>query len=237
MKVCALSTCERLRRLSLSRNSVVRLTDRHYRTQIMLLRHKTPTQTNKYKVGIWSWLRDNFPYFSTKTSCVCLLELPQLFEYPQHMFSRRKMNKCIKLLLKFVFWDVNNGFYCCKIMSHLARKPTKWHVRPAKTQICPVWSESSLSAWRKLRSLATHWAHREDSDQTGRMSRHIWVFTGCTCHSVGFVTRWLLCFYCSTNASPKEKTFWPYNLQLLLFQMPISSNLDGTCLLIFLFYL
>ena len=42
-------------------------------------------------------------------------------------------------------------------------KPTQWHVRPAKTQISlgihPVWSESSLSAWRKLRSLATNWAH------------------------------------------------------------------------------
>ena len=33
----------------------------------------------------------------------------------------------------------------------------------------PVWSESSLSAWRKLVSLATHWAHSEDSDQTGRI--------------------------------------------------------------------
>ena len=36
-------------------------------------------------------------------------------------------------------------------------------VRPAKTQISlgirPVWSESSLSAWSKLGSLATHWAH------------------------------------------------------------------------------
>ena len=28
--------------------------------------------------------------------------------------------------------------------------------------IRPVWSESSLSAWRKLGSLATHWAHSED---------------------------------------------------------------------------
>ena len=40
----------------------------------------------------------------------------------------------------------------------------------AKTQISlgirPVWSESSLSAWREI---ATHWAHSEDSDQTGRM--------------------------------------------------------------------
>ena len=52
-------------------------------------------------------------------------------------------------------------------------KQTKWQVRPAKTQIslgiCPVWSESFLSAWRKLGSLATHWVHSEDSDQTGRL--------------------------------------------------------------------
>ena len=43
-------------------------------------------------------------------------------------------------------------------------------VRPAKTRIIlgirPVWSESSLSAWRKLGSLASHWAHSEVSDQT-----------------------------------------------------------------------
>ena len=45
-------------------------------------------------------------------------------------------------------------------------KLIKWHVRPAKTKISlwirPVWSESSLSAWRKLGSLATHWVHSED---------------------------------------------------------------------------
>ena len=28
-------------------------------------------------------------------------------------------------------------------------------------------SESSLSAWRNIASSATHWAHSEDSDQTG----------------------------------------------------------------------
>ena len=56
----------------------------------------------------------------------------------------------------------------------------------AKTQISldirPVWSESLLSAWRKLGSLATHWAHSEDSDQTGL----IWVFAGRT------LTLWVL---------------------------------------------
>ena len=57
-------------------------------------------------------------------------------------------------------------------------------VRPAKTQmsqgIRPVWSVSSLSAWRNLGSLATHSAHSEDRDQTGRMPRLIWVFAGRT---------------------------------------------------------
>ena len=69
-------------------------------------------------------------------------------------------------------------------LSRLMTKPTKWHVRPAKTPISlgirPVWSESSLSARRKLGSLATQWAHSEDSDQTGRMPRLIWVFAGRT---------------------------------------------------------
>ena len=65
-------------------------------------------------------------------------------------------------------------------VSRLTTKPTNWSVAAAKTQISqgirPVWSDSSLSAWRKLWSLATHWAHSEDSDQTGRRPRLIWVF-------------------------------------------------------------
>ena len=70
---------------------------------------------------------------------------------------------------------------------HISRcmtKPTKWLIRPAKTQmglgIRPVWSVSSLSAWRKLGSWATHLAHSKDSDQTGRMIRLMWVFAGRT---------------------------------------------------------
>ena len=79
-------------------------------------------------------------------------------------------------------------------------------VRPAKTRISldirPVWSESSLSDWRKLGSLATHWVHSEDSDQTGRtvillvlswggsnvLCWHIWVSSWENLSS-GFVTR------------------------------------------------
>ena len=45
-------------------------------------------------------------------------------------------------------------------------KTNKMTVCPAKTQIslgtCPVWSESSMSAWRNIGSSATQWAHCED---------------------------------------------------------------------------
>ena len=58
--------------------------------------------------------------------------------------------------------------------------------------IGPVWSASLLSEWRKLESLATSWAHSEDSDQTGRMPRLICVFAGRTCYFVGLVRRWLI---------------------------------------------
>ena len=61
-------------------------------------------------------------------------------------------------------------------------KPTKWQVGPARTQISlgirPVWSESTLSAWRKPGSLATHWTQSEDSDQVGRIPKRIWVLAG-----------------------------------------------------------
>ena len=81
-------------------------------------------------------------------------------------------------------------------MSRLTTKPTKSPVRQAKTQIGlgirSVWAESSLSAWRNLGFLATHWAHCEDSDQTRLIPRLIWVFARGTDHFVGFVMRLLI---------------------------------------------
>ena len=85
-------------------------------------------------------------------------------------------------------------------------KTNKKAVCPAKTQISlgPVWSESSLSAWRKLVSLATPWAHSEDTDQTGRMPSLIWIFAGRTCHFVVFVTRRLICKETLSRKSHEE---------------------------------
>ena len=87
---------------------------------------------------------------------------------------------------------------CIKDMS-LMTKTTKWLC--AQRRLRSAWA----SAWRMLGSLcttqrtaktlirlggrmsgslATHWADSEDSDQTGRMPRQIWVFAGRTCHFV-----------------------------------------------------
>ena len=51
----------------------------------------------------------------------------------------------------------------------------------------PVWSETSLSLYRNLGSLATHIAHSKDSTQSAWMHMLIWVFAGGICHFVGFI--------------------------------------------------
>ena len=69
-------------------------------------------------------------------------------------------------------------------LSHLMTKLTKWHVRPAKTQISlgirPVWSESSLCAQWVAKDPSFLHADSKDSDQSGRMPRLIWIFAGRT---------------------------------------------------------
>ena len=81
-------------------------------------------------------------------------------------------------------------------LSRLMTKPTKWSVHPGKTQIsldiCPVWSESSLCAQCVAKVPIFLHFDIDDSDQTGRMPRLIWVFAGCICHFVGFITRRLI---------------------------------------------
>ena len=63
-------------------------------------------------------------------------------------------------------------------------KTYKMSVRPAKTQISlcirPVWSESSLCAQWVAKDPSFLHADSEDSDETGRMPRLIWVFAGST---------------------------------------------------------
>ena len=95
------------------------------------------------------------------------------------------------VLLSLLFNDLK--LLCAKsynrkqYLSRIVTKLTKWHVRPAKTQISlgirPVWLEPSLCAQWVAKDPSFLHADNEDSDQTGR-----------TCHFVGFVmSRLKLC--------------------------------------------
>ena len=70
-------------------------------------------------------------------------------------------------------------------MSHLMTKPTKLPLCPGKTQISlgirPIWSESSLSAWRNPRYFSYPLSAQR------RLIRLILVFAGRKGHFVGFV--------------------------------------------------
>ena len=101
------------------------------------------------------------------------------------------------MLGKYVIWiykqpyDTDLVSWCVALGNFILEprhdKTNNVVVRPVKTQISlgirPVWSESSLSAWRNLGSLATHWAHIEDSDQTGPSESSLGAHSFCWfCH-------------------------------------------------------
>ena len=81
-------------------------------------------------------------------------------------------------------------------------KTNKKTVCPAKTQISlgihPVWSEASLCTQWVAKDPSFLHADSEDSDQTGRKPRLIWVFAGCTLILLGlswhgsFIQAWII---------------------------------------------
>ena len=89
-------------------------------------------------------------------------------------------------------------------------------LRPAKTQISlgiqPVRSESSLSTWRKLRSLAIHFAHSEDSDQTRRTVILLVLSWGGSIVMMSNILinawKWIFGWTHNTHFQPK-KILWP----------------------------
>ena len=65
---------------------------------------------------------------------------------------------------------------------------------PSEDTDQPVHPPSLCAQWAANDPSFLH-AESEDSDQTGRMPRLIWVFAGRTCHLVGFVMRRLKYLY------------------------------------------
>ena len=98
------------------------------------------------------------------------------------------MMKLIKYIkncdVGFVPWHFKDKLALIEHLSQLYEPPHDKTVRPAKTHISlgirPVWSESSLCTQWVAKDPSFLHADSEDSDQTGRMPRLIWVFAGCT---------------------------------------------------------
>ena len=123
-----------------------------------------------------------------------------------------------------------------KQLSRATAFPTRLHMRPAKMQIRlrirAVWSESPLSTWRCLETLATHRVPCEDSDRTARMRRLIWVFSGRTCNLVGNAVPSTYYMCRVTSRICEQRVFasreMPYNFWIQQFQLFTKSGELGS---------
>ena len=155
--------------------------------------------SQSWALGILFWLnclhnhhRTYLPQFSVSYFSLPLASsrCSSSWIWQRRQLNWKKMNNTehgsMKMILIYGVLQSHRKLYSfvCLYMSRITIKQTTWLVRPAKAQISlgirPVWSESSLSAWRKIGSWATHWVHSEDSDQTGRMPRLICILAGRT---------------------------------------------------------
>ena len=123
-------------------------------------------------------------------------------------FRRKSMMKChrnkkkgfwVDILVSKQYADCFKGFFTGRWIAdspppstfeHQSQKTYLLKCAPKKTQIrlrtraVRLYIESPLSAWRNFASLAIQNAPSEDSDQTVRMCRLIWIFAGRTCPNV-----------------------------------------------------
>ena len=134
------------------------------------------------------------------TSCICQLirinkaiSIQINFLQPILFQLKSIWIMCHILFLKTLIWFQMFQKVC---MSHSMTKPTKWPVRPAKTQISldirPVWSESLLCALWIAKDPVPLQAETLISLQSGRMPRLTWVFPGHTsfcwfCHDMAHI--------------------------------------------------
>ena len=106
------------------------------------------------------------------------------FRHFREAYIYAKINRSKFTLQKLIAAKINRFTVYYMLNEPRHDKTNKMTVRPAKTQISlcihPIWSESSLSAWRNHGSISIHWVHSEDSDLTGWIPRLIWVFAGRT---------------------------------------------------------
>ena len=100
-------------------------------------------------------------------------------------------------------------------------KTNKMSIAPSEDTDQPVHPPSLISLHcphKETLGPHTHWAHCEDSDQTGWIPRLICVFAGHKGHFVGFVMRWLTfrkCILIFASGLRNKPHFWrPCSLAL-----------------------
>ena len=99
-------------------------------------------------------------------------------------------------------------------------KTNKMAIAPSENTDQPAHPPSLIRVFavhlKNIGSSAIHWAHYEDSDQTGR----IWVFAGHKGFFVGFIMRWLTfrkCILIFASGLRNKPHFWrPFSLALWL---------------------
>ena len=149
-----------------------------------------------------------FCWFCLTAAQICYILLPFAMPCP---FSAPPIN---------TFTPIHTMHCLTHVHIHVIRPDTvgtyrywapKW-CAPKKVSVQPVWSESLLSIWRKLGSLATHLAHSEDADQTVWMRRLIWahaillVLSYCSSDLLYFIT---FC-YALSFLSPSNKHIYTH---------------------------
>ena len=115
--------------------------------------------------------------------------ISHLFHLNWHVATQTTHCQPKKVLFPIVsFFDKKFGFPEAMQYEPPHDKTNKMTVRPLKAQVSlgirPVWSESSLCAQWVAKDPSFVHAVCEDSDQTGRMPRLVWVFAGLTCHFI-----------------------------------------------------
>ena len=139
---------------------------------------------NESKNGRWKlWLRA----YSERKREVCLWLYPEwnglkVFSFCQFFSVQNQLYQMLRLHKR----NVCKSNQLDKCIYEPPRDKTN-KMACAHSELRSAWAftqsdQSSLSTWRKLGSLDTHWVHSEDSHQTGRMPRLIclrWVQSFC----------------------------------------------------------
>ena len=89
----------------------------------------------------------------------------------------------------YIFFHCERWMSCCMAIQRNDCAPSEyWDKHGHSHNLIRVITVRMKKPWILI---ATHWAHSEDSCQTGWMPRLIWVFAGYTDHFACFVMLWL----------------------------------------------